>query len=372
MSLAPLLLRASASNPLPKLSPEKPSSTKAAKPKKAKSLPTLVAVKPLNLEAEKKKFFDSGGTYNPQFVYPAAIDSKVLHQYGEPSSRYLAQALKIIRTSLSLFGTFTNWERCSGGHIMTKHEVTTHISKYLKAEGIEDEIQVNITHNILARASMTRVKGKPTINVKEGTTHSNWIEGMLNHEIGTHYLRAYNNKKQPWRSGKRRRQLKLLSSNPTEEGFASLNTVMFREQPLLLRSSLMYVVIFLASKMSFCQVYEKLKQYIDDPEERWKHLLRAKRGLTDTSKPGCFSKDQIYLTGALQILARRHEINFEHLFRFGKVSHRDLEKLEEIAAQEGTRVPKFLSDKNDYLNRLNYVIQFNGLTDEDLKEGAKH
>ena len=45
-------------------------------------------------------------------------------------------------------------------------------------------LQVNITPNILSHASMTRVKGKPTINIREGTTHINWIDGMLNHELG--------------------------------------------------------------------------------------------------------------------------------------------------------------------------------------------
>lgn len=38
--------------------------------------------------------------------------------------------------------------------------------------------------------------------------------------------------------------------------------------------------------MHILQVYEKLTQYIDCPEERWKYLLRAKRGQADTSKPG--------------------------------------------------------------------------------------
>ena len=31
---------------------------------------------------------------------------------------------------------------------------------------------------------MSKVKGKPTINVREGGTHKYWIEGMLNHELG--------------------------------------------------------------------------------------------------------------------------------------------------------------------------------------------
>lgn len=88
-------LKSGAGKRLPKLSAGKPSSgSKTTKsPKKPKTLPTLVAVKPLNIEVEKKRFFDSGGKYNPQFMYSVEVDSKTLLQYGEPSSDYLAQVL---------------------------------------------------------------------------------------------------------------------------------------------------------------------------------------------------------------------------------------------------------------------------------------
>ena len=82
----------------------------ATKPRKPKSLPTLVAVKPLNLEVEKKKFFDSGGKYNPQFLYSADVDSKIMLQYGKPSSQYLAQV-----SAVRFFATFCSSAiKCSG------------------------------------------------------------------------------------------------------------------------------------------------------------------------------------------------------------------------------------------------------------------
>jgi hypothetical protein len=33
-------------------------------------------------------------------------------------------------------------------------------------------------------------------------------------------------------------------------------------------------------------LYKSLEKYIDDPIERWKHCVRAKRGLGDTSQAG--------------------------------------------------------------------------------------
>lgn len=59
--------------------------------KKPKALPILVAVKPLNLDKEKKAFFDAKGKYDPQFVYSSEVDEKSMTQYGEASNRYLAQ-----------------------------------------------------------------------------------------------------------------------------------------------------------------------------------------------------------------------------------------------------------------------------------------
>ena len=47
--------------------------------------------------------------------------------------------------------------------------------------------------------------------------------------------------------------------------------------------------------------------------------MRVKRGMTDTSKPGAFCKDQATFDGALRILERRKEIYFPGLFA-GKVS----------------------------------------------------
>ena len=66
----------------------KQSSTKL---KKAKSVPVLLAVKPINMETEKTKFFDSGGTYNPQFVYACDVSPKTIAQYGQASDKLITQ-----------------------------------------------------------------------------------------------------------------------------------------------------------------------------------------------------------------------------------------------------------------------------------------
>lgn len=55
--------------------------------------------------------------------------------------------------------------------------------------------------------------------------------------------------------------------------------------------------------------------------------MRVKRGFEDTSTPGGFCKDQVYLKGAVEILKNRDKIQIEQLF-YGKISIQDLMDIE--------------------------------------------
>jgi len=61
--------------------------------KRKQSLPLLVAVRPLNLENEKERFFKCRGKYNPQFTYSNGVETDKVTRYGEPSTKYLEQVL---------------------------------------------------------------------------------------------------------------------------------------------------------------------------------------------------------------------------------------------------------------------------------------
>ena len=76
----------------------------------------------------------------------------------------------------------------------------------------------------------------------------------------------------------------------------------------------------------------------------------------------------MYLTGALQILKHRNDIDFHLLVKCGKVSWRDLNKLElQQPELDRTRIPGFMTDINAYRNELTRVLSENGLTQEDLQ-----
>lgn len=134
----------------------------------------------------------------------------------------------------------------------------------------------------------------------------------MNHEIGTHFLRKENNKKQPWYKNKK---LKFGAHIATEEGLASINQLYHSffvngDKPLLYKSACNYIAAFFSSKMGFTDLFQVLKRYMNDPERTWNLCVRVKRGISDTSLQKGFYKDQVYFKGAVHIIKQRNYIDF--------------------------------------------------------------
>ena len=49
--------------------------------------------------------------------------------------------------------------------------------------------------------------------------------------------------------------------------------------------------------MTFKQLFEHLKIYVENPEWRWRHCVRVKRGLLNPNDIGGYGKDQCYFEG---------------------------------------------------------------------------
>ncbi|KAF6086077.1 KIAA0895 [Phyllostomus discolor] len=328
----------------------------------------LTAIKPTNLEKEKLRFFKSDYTYNPQFEYANPALPSVLAKHSHVSDRFLKQSINIMELTLEKYGSYENFEQATGGSLLSKPRIWSHVRKYMAKEGCMGEIVVHLTEDLLSRASMTVVNGCPTLTINVSTAREHWLEGMLRHEIGTHYFRGVNNLQQPWNSWSGRRKLELKPNNPTEEGLASIHSVLFRKDPFLWRAALLYYTVHQAGQMSFCELFEDIGRFVTDPHTRWDYCVRAKRGWTDTSQPGCFSKDQVYLDGILRILRHRQTINFPLLTALGKVSYEDVDRLKELAVTENMRVPHFLQDQGRYREHLEKIMEVNELTDQELRE----
>ncbi|XP_027683976.1 uncharacterized protein KIAA0895 homolog isoform X1 [Chelonia mydas] len=328
----------------------------------------LTAIKPSNVEKEKIKFFKSDFTYNPQFEYANPALPNVLAKHSQASNKFLKQSVNIMERTLQKYGSYEKFEQATGGSLLPKSRIWNHVRKYMVKEGCLGEIVVHLTEDLLSRASMTVVNGRPTLTINVSTAREHWLEGMLRHEIGTHYFRGINNNSQPWCNWNGRKKLGLKPINPTEEGLASIHSVLFRKDPFLWRAALLYYTVYQASQMSFSQLFQDVGRFVKDPNTRWDYCVRAKRGWTDTSQPGCFSKDQVYLDGILQILRYRESIDFHLLMALGKVSYEDVDHLKEFAVIENVRVPHFLQDHVRYMEHLEKIMEVNELTDQELQD----
>ena len=81
--------------------------------------------------------------------------------------------------------------------------------------------------------------------------------------------------------------------------------------PLYVMSFFTLDTACMAIKMTFKELFDHLKTYIRDPDQRWKHVMRAKRDLDDYSGFGGTGKDQSYFTGKVCMHAcMRHLIPF--------------------------------------------------------------
>nr|XP_024658958.1 uncharacterized protein KIAA0895-like [Maylandia zebra]XP_024658959.1 uncharacterized protein KIAA0895-like [Maylandia zebra] len=327
----------------------------------------LVALRPLNLEQEKQAFFQSDYKYEPQFEYAQPEPRSVLDKYREGSGLFLEQAVGIMECVLRKFGSYENFEEVTGGSALPKSQVWAAVRKYLQKEGCVGEVVVRLSEELLSQAVMVVESCRPTLTINLSGARQHWLEGMLRHEIGTHYLRGVNNSVQPWATAEGRKQFGLKPANPTEEGLASLHSVLLRKQPYLWRAALLYYTVYHATSMSFSQLFSHIARFVQDPDVRWEYCLRAKRGQTDTSQPGCFSKDQVYLDGILRILRHRRTIDFKMLTSLGKVSYEDVERLRHLAVLSKTRIPHFMRDQERYLQHLDHIITINELEDSTLE-----
>ncbi|KAH9507777.1 hypothetical protein Btru_053696 [Bulinus truncatus] len=335
-----------------------------------KKLPLLAAIKPENEKSEKERFMRAKFNYNPYFLYKGWTDEDVITRFKIPSDKYLSQAILILENTLAHFGSYETFEEVTGGPLLSRSEIYSVAKNYLAAENLDDEIRIILKDDLISRGSIINNKGQYTVNLRCVNLRANCLEGLLRHEVGTHYLRSCNNHCQPWFHISERKKLEIGPLNPTEEGLASLHSIMFRPKPFLWRIALLYYTTYKASKMSFKDTFSDLAKYVENPQIRWDFCMRAKRGQLDTSRPGSFCKDQVYLEGALQLLKRRKHLDFQMLIRLGKVSFQDLNRksVTDAAHLVKTRIPKFMEDLESYHRQLDNVARTNGLTEDILRQ----
>ena len=316
---------------------------------------------PSNLEEEKKKFFQKNENYNPIFKYSKNPKKKLLKR--KPHKKLLSLAILILKKTLIKYKTYKNLEKL-GGHYITIKETKQYLDKYLKYLNLHKKITYKFLQDRISPTSVIHKKnGETEILIKLPIKYRRkTILDVLNHEIGTHCVRKHNDKKQIWH--KNRRKFKLKGFLHIEEGLGSLNTLYERakhkyEIPFLFKAALNYLSAYLASKLSFSELYQYLKKFIDCEEKIWTKCVRVKRGLEITENKGGMYKDQVYFIGAVEILSNRNRIDFKELY-CGKICIEDCKKLGKKGfLKKDILLPYFLNDQEEYVKVLDYIARCN-------------
>lgn len=130
--------------------------------------------------------------------------------------------------------------------------------------------------------------------------------------------------------------------------------------PFLYKTALNYYVAYKASEMSFVELYNDIERYTDEPHTRFMHVLRVKRGMEDTSLPGGYYKDQVYLEGAVAILQDRKNLDFHGLY-CGKISLEDLRKphIAKKMKKDELTIPPYMKDMDKYMEALDIISAVN-------------
>jgi uncharacterized protein (TIGR02421 family) len=187
-----------------------------------------------------------------------------------------------------------------------------------------------------------------TLLIKKGARFSKkFVKRLIVHEIGTHALRSENGALQPYKFFERGFPGYLM----TEEGLAVINEDLNNclDHNTLKIYAGRVIAIEYALKGSFSDTYIELRKYFDK-KTAWRLVLRAKRGLSDTSLAGACTKDGCYLKGFLEIkkyLKKGGDINTLY---YGKIGLGDVRTIERM---HGLINPKFLP----MFRHTNYLIQ---------------
>jgi len=330
--------------------------------KKKKGYTALSEMVPLNLDEERLRFFERDCKYNPQFEYS---NQGFKQQFDKPHTKYLKVAKMILNACISEYGTDENFFEKTGGRVITKEETETYFENYIQEHGLEGCLDIIFSEKTVAPTSVIHdPTGKSRVVISLPIAYrENTIMGVMHHEIGTHYIRKYNDRLQPWFKNRKKYDLKPYLI--IEEGLAALNQTLqttggVRRPPYLFNAALHYYSCYMSSILGFEALFNDLEKYIKNASKRWKECVRVKRGIIDTSRSGGMYKDQVYLRGAIEILHKRKKLDFVQLHS-GKINVKDLQRLTKMGVikTEGLKLPTFIKDLEQYKAGMNHIAETN-------------
>ena len=131
-------------------------------------------------------------------------------------------AIKILDAFIEEYTTEEYFRELEGDQL-TQEETEDFFNEYIKELNLQEFLTLKFTPHAIAQTAINHCSGKRSkIIIQQPVDYTeSRIWGVMHHEIGTHYLRRLNERKQPW--FKQRQQFEMLNFLETEEGLACIN-----------------------------------------------------------------------------------------------------------------------------------------------------
>lgn len=322
------------------------SSTPAANPTRL-----LADLTPTNLLAEKAKFL-ANPTQNPVFTYRREFSSAELTSYGMPQEKFFQHAQRML----------------------AEHPLQPEPEPFVTEQDIRDQIQdlfqtlglpplvLRFDPGFIAEASFGsgELRFRLPIHLVQST-----LTAKLNHEIQSHYLRVFNHHAHHWPPNQENRDFRL-----TEEGLANLHSHLATKTPVLEKSYLTYIATYLAQQTDFCSIFTTLRELGVPTNRAWALTAKAKRGTTNTGQPGGFTKDLVYLEGAVMLWQwLQQPTNDPTWLYFGRFALADLPEIAKLYQEHdptdwpAMKLPTFFQDMAQYRARIKMIGETNYFAD---------
>ncbi len=318
---------------------------------------SFTVINPLNADEEKEKFFSRRG-YNPQFEYSRhraylgtlknslrriRPDSSVVGNIlGEIRDRYL-EDIGLIENigsedfsdlSIRMHGRPDSALLRKAGELAllkTRPEpivyTTAQIIRKLRVAFLKYGFPWDVQQKDMVAVAAVKINQKKLLIKKKSRFSRNFLKRIIVHEIGTHIIRAENGANQPYKFFSRGLPGYLM----TEEGLAVFNEELNNclNNYVLRVYAGRVIAINSALKASFLDTYRMLRKYFAK-DTAWRLTLRAKRGLSDTSVPGAYTKDLCYLQGYLEL--KKFVAGGGRIYKlyYGKIGLQHIELLDKI------------------------------------------
>ncbi len=342
-----------------------------------RNLHLLSYLTPTNLTSEKEKFF-SEEDYSPQFTYDKPVENELkllqsrIERYklsddktvlGKIFYRKQQEIIKKIELINSI-GTPTFTEASIELYGEPDEKLSEHADKnyhnkkiskkdepFLSEKNVISTIKdffkkadlpykIVVLDDLSARISVKATNKLTLINLRGGAKFKySDLLGTLAHEVETHVYRYANGQKQPYKifgEG-------LAGYLATEEGLAIYNKERIYHNPRkFVTRCLKVLAVNTALVKSFQDTYEMLRKLRVLPKTAFNITYRAKRGLSDTSRPGEFTREALYLKGYLEVVEYiDNGFSLEKLY-IGKVGISNIPELQKLGAKPPQYLPSYL------------------------------